>query len=101
MPITRALIEDGREHLVLDDGEIPVACPVRLLHGQEDPDVPWELSLTLAAQLASRDVRLTLVKDGNHRLSRPADLGLLRAALLDLLGECGGEALAVGGVAPA
>lgn len=100
LPITRALIEDGRDHLVLG-GEIPVACPVRLLHGQEDPDVPWELSLTLAAKLASRDVRLTLVKDGNHRLSRPADLALLRAALLDLLGECGGEALAVGGVAPA
>ena len=101
LPITRALIEDGRRHLVLDSGKIPVACPVRLLHGQMDPDVPWELSLTLAAQLASRDVRLTLIKDGNHRLSRPADLALLRAALLDLLGECGGEAFAVGGVTPA
>lgn len=100
LPITRALIEDGREHLVLD-GDIPVACPVRLLHGQADPDVPWELSLALAARLASRDVRLTLVKDGDHRLSRPADLALLRAALLDLLGERGGEALAVGGMAPA
>ena len=100
LPITRALIEDGRKHLVLDD-EIPVTCPVRLLHGQADPDVPWELSLTLAAKLASHDVRLTLVKDGNHRLSRRTDLALLRAALLDLLGECGGEALAVGGVVPA
>ncbi|MBV9750514.1 MAG: alpha/beta hydrolase [Acetobacteraceae bacterium] len=100
LPITRALIEDGREHLVLD-GEIPVACPVRLLHGQQDPDVPWELSLTLAAKVASSDVRITLVKDGDHRLSRPADLALLRAALLGLLGECGGETLAVGGIAPA
>ena len=100
LPITRALIEDGRKHLVLDD-EIPVACPVRLLHGQADPDVPWELSLTLAARLASRDVRLTLVKDGNHRLSRPGDLALLRAALLDLLSECGGEALPVAGISPA
>lgn len=100
MPITRALIEDGRRRLVLD-GEIPVVCPVRLLHGQADPDVPWELSLTLAARLASRDVRITLIKDGDHRLSRPADLALLRAALLDLLGEGGGEALAIGGIAPA
>lgn len=100
LPITRALIEDGRRNLVLES-EIAVTCPVRLIQGQADPDVPWELALTLAARLASRDVRITLVKDGDHRLSRPADLALLRAALLDLLGEGGGEALAVGGVAPA
>lgn len=100
LPITRALIEDGRRHLVLD-GEIPLACPVRLMHGQADADVPWETSLTLAARLASRDVRITLVKDGDHRLSRPGDLALLRAGLLDLLGEDGSEAVAVSGVTPA
>ena len=100
LPVTRALIEDGRRNLVLD-GEIPLACPVRLLHGQADADVPWELSLTLATRLTSRDVRITLVKDGDHRLSRPADLALLRATLLGLLGENGGETVAVGGVAPA
>jgi len=100
LPITRALVEDGRRHLVLDS-DIPLGCPVRLLHGQADADVPWELSLMLAARLASRDVRITLVKDGDHRLSRAADLALLRDALLGLLGEDGGEAVAVGGVAPA
>ena len=87
VPITRALIEDGRRRLLLD-GPIPLACPVRLLHGQRDPDVPWETSLRLAERLASPDVQVTLLKDGDHRLSRPADLALLRhafAALLDAL----------------
>ena len=93
LPITRALIEDGRRHLLLD-APIPLACPVRLLHGQLDRDVPWETSLRLSERLASPDVQVTLVKDGDHRLSRPADLALLRqalAALLDgpLLGEDG------------
>ena len=100
LPITRALVEDGRRHLGLG-AEIPLTCPVRLLHGQQDPDVPWETSLTLAARLASADVRVTLIKDGDHRLSRPADLALLSAAILDLLGAGGGEALAVAGVTPA
>jgi pimeloyl-ACP methyl ester carboxylesterase len=84
-PITRGLIEDGASHLVLT-GSIPIGCPIRLLHGQADPDVPWELALRIAEQVASSDVRVALVKDGDHRLSRPADLALLRqtvAALLD------------------
>jgi len=84
-PITRALIEDGRQRLLLSD-PIAIDCPVRLLHGQCDPDVPWELALRIAKQLASQDVLVTLVKDGDHRLSRPQDLALLRhtlAALLD------------------
>jgi pimeloyl-ACP methyl ester carboxylesterase len=75
-PITRGLIEEGRKHLLLH-GPIPLACPVRLLHGQRDPDVPWETSLRLAEQLTGDDVRITLVKDGDHRLSRPQDLALL------------------------
>ncbi len=83
--ITRALIEDGRAHLVLG-GAIPIGVPVRLLHGREDRDVPWELSLRLLEQLESADVSLTLVKDGDHRLSRPADLALLRRTLAPLLG---------------
>jgi pimeloyl-ACP methyl ester carboxylesterase len=84
-PITRALIRDGAHHLVLT-GRIPIHCPIRLLHGQADPDVPWELALRIAEQAESSDTRIVLVKDGDHRLSRPADLALLRqtvAALLD------------------
>ena len=76
LPITRRLIEDGREHLLLK-APIPIACPIRLLHGQRDPDVPWETSLHLAERMTGDDVRITLVKDGDHRLSRPSDLALL------------------------
>ncbi len=89
LPITRALIEDGRTRLLLT-GPIRLACPVRLLHGQQDADVPWERSLRLMQLLAGGDVQLTLVKDGDHRLSRPQDLALLRDVLLPLLGEDGG-----------
>jgi pimeloyl-ACP methyl ester carboxylesterase len=82
--ITKALIEDGRRHLLLH-APIGFAGPVRLLHGQRDPDVPWQRSLTLAEKLASDDVRVLLVKDGDHRLSRAADLALLTATIADLL----------------
>jgi pimeloyl-ACP methyl ester carboxylesterase len=81
---TRRLIEEGRDHLVLD-GAIPLTCPVRLLHGMEDPDVPWQWSLRLAEQLASPDVQLALVKDGDHRLSRDSDLALLTRTIEALL----------------
>ena len=64
---------------------------MRLLHGQQDPDVPWETALTLAGQLTSADVQVTLVKDGEHRLSRPADLALLCRTVESLLGSLGGE----------
>ncbi len=75
-PISRKLLEDGRRHLLLD-GKIAVHCPVRVLHGMRDPDVPWRQSLVLAECLESADVQLVFVKDGDHRLSRDADLGLL------------------------
>jgi pimeloyl-ACP methyl ester carboxylesterase len=75
-PITLDLIEDGRNHLLLG-APIPLTCPVRLLHGQADPDVPWEVSLRLAERIEGSDVQVTLVKDGDHRLSRPQDLALL------------------------
>jgi pimeloyl-ACP methyl ester carboxylesterase len=84
-PITRALIEDGRARMLLD-APIAIDCPVRLLHGQRDPDVPWELSLRIAEQLTSRDVRVTLVKDGDHSLSRSQDIAMLRQTLEELLG---------------
>ncbi len=90
-PITSRLIEEGRDHLLMTEGAgpVPVTCSVRLLHGQRDADVPWETSLRLAASLAADDVRLTLIKDGDHRLSRPADLALLRGTLATLCGEDG------------
>jgi pimeloyl-ACP methyl ester carboxylesterase len=89
-PITRALLEEGRSHLLLD-APVRIDVPVRLLHGQQDPDVPWELSLQTAAALTGQDVEVTLVKDGDHRLSRPQDLRLLRRVLSALLpGEDGG-----------
>jgi pimeloyl-ACP methyl ester carboxylesterase len=83
--ITANLITEGRDHLLLGE-PIALDCPVRLLHGQRDDDVPWEQALTLARQLRSDDVQVTLIKDGDHRLSRDSDLALLRrtvAALLD------------------
>jgi pimeloyl-ACP methyl ester carboxylesterase len=83
-PITRRLIEDGRQHLVLD-APIALACPVRLLHGQADPDVPWELALRIAERVTSRDIEVTLVKHGDHRLSRPHDLALLCRTVAALL----------------
>ncbi|MGD9615139.1 MAG: alpha/beta hydrolase [Alphaproteobacteria bacterium] len=82
-PYTRRLIEDGRKHLLLGR-PIPLDMPVRLLHGMRDESVPWRLSLRLAECLRSRDIAVTLLKDGDHRLSTPADLDLL-AQTLDAL----------------
>lgn len=78
--ITRALIEEGRQHLLLQ-APIRLSCPVRLLHGLEDADVPFDCSLQLADALESADVEVTLVKGGDHRLSEPANLALLDATL--------------------
>jgi pimeloyl-ACP methyl ester carboxylesterase len=88
VPITKKLIEEGRNHLLLG-GPIAITCPVRILHGMRDPDVPWRQSLKLAECLESGDVRLIFLKDGDHRLSREADLLLLRQTLLALLGQDG------------
>jgi len=87
-PITRRLIEDGRDHLLLN-GPLALRCPVRLLHGQADPDVPWELALRIAERVTGPDVQITLVKDGDHRLSRPSDLALLYRTVGGLLEEDG------------
>jgi len=87
-PITRALIEDGRNHLLLS-APIALDCPVRLLQGQADPDVPWEMVLRIAEHIASPDVHVTVVKDGDHRLSRPQDLALLCRTVGGLLAEDG------------
>lgn len=84
--ITMALIREGRQHLLLR-GPIALACPVRLLHGMLDPDVPWQRSLRLADKLTTQDVRVHLIKDGDHRLSRDADLALLTRTVEELLGS--------------
>ena len=81
---SRAFWESGENLLVLA-GEIAIDCPVRLLHGQADPDVPWRLSLDLAERIRSSDVQTTLIKDGDHRLSRPKDIALLIATVNALM----------------
>ena len=84
---TRAFWASGQANRVLGD-DIALSCPVRLLHGHYDADVPWDVSLRLADRLRSDDVQVTLIKDGDHRLSRPQDLVLLErtvAALLESL----------------
>ncbi len=79
-PITLRLIEEGRDHLLLR-APVPLHCPVRLIHGLEDPDVPWETSMRLSRVLESPDVTLTLVKDAAHRLSEPRDIARLTATV--------------------
>jgi pimeloyl-ACP methyl ester carboxylesterase len=80
--VTRTLIEEGRSHLLLGS-MIETGCPVRILQGVEDPDVPWRHAVELVSRLASDDVVLTLVKDGDHRLSRPEDIERLIHAVAE------------------
>jgi pimeloyl-ACP methyl ester carboxylesterase len=80
--ITRRLIEEGRDHLLLG-GMIEPGCPVRILQGVQDPDVPWSHAAELVSRIAREDVVLTLVKDGDHRLSRPEDIERLIAAVAE------------------
>ena len=80
LPVTGRLLEEGRRHLLLDR-PIALACPVHLLHGQADPDVPWQTSVALAGRLEGGPVTLELIQDGDHRLSRESDLRRLSAAL--------------------
>jgi len=79
-PITAALIEDGRRHLLLG-GLIETGCPVRILQGVADPDVPWRHAVELVSRLAQDDVVLSLIKGGDHRLSRPEDIERLIGAV--------------------
>jgi pimeloyl-ACP methyl ester carboxylesterase len=82
-PVTRLILEEGRRHLLLRS-RIRLTCPVRLIHGMRDPDVPWRTSLRLVDQLAAEDVEVTLIKAGDHRLSEPQDLDRL-CDVLELL----------------
>ena len=79
-----SFFDEARGHLVMRQ-EIALDCPVRLLHGMRDASVPWQTSLRLAERLRSRDVTVTLVKDGDHRLSTAPDLARLAAALDELV----------------
>jgi pimeloyl-ACP methyl ester carboxylesterase len=82
-PIHAQFWQDGQANRLLAEG-IALDCPVRLLHGQHDDDVPWQTALRLAEALRSADVQVTLVKDGDHRLSRDADIALLLRTLASL-----------------
>jgi pimeloyl-ACP methyl ester carboxylesterase len=82
-PITRALIEEGRSHLLLGSA-IEVGCPVRILQGAQDPDVPWQHAFALAHRLPADDVVLTMIQDGDHRLSRPQDIARIIAAVAEI-----------------
>lgn len=77
---TRALFEDGRENRVLT-GIIETGCPVHIIQGMNDPDVPWRHALKLMEHLPADDVTLTLIRDGDHRLSRDADIARILAAV--------------------
>ena len=79
-PITRALIEDGRRNLMFG-GAIDTHAPVHILQGMQDPDVPWQHAMTLVEHLAGDNVTLSLIKDGDHRLSRDEDIQALIAAV--------------------
>ena len=84
--ITLKLIEEGRDHLLLRR-PIALHCPVRLLQGMRDESVPWMTTSRIAEKILSEDVRIFLVKDGDHRLSRDQDISRLKLTLDDLLGE--------------
>ena len=83
--IAMDLIEEAAHHRLLDRTELPISCPVRLIHGMGDADVSWRISLQVTEKLTSSDVRLILVKNGEHTLSREEDLRLLTRLLGELL----------------
>jgi len=82
-PITRNLIEEGRKHLLLGSA-IEVGCPIRILQGARDPDVPWRHAFALVHRLPADDVVLTMIQDGDHRLSRPQDIARIIAAVAEI-----------------
>ncbi len=85
---TRALIEDGRKNLVMS-GPIHTHCPVHIIQGLADPDVPHSHALKLMSLLPADDATLSLVPDGDHRLSRPQDLELIKRAVGEIIGRAG------------
>lgn len=79
-PTYAGFYADAAQHMRLESG-VALTCPVHLIHGQRDEDVPWEVSLQLAAALASDEVQVTLIKDGDHRLSRVQDIAVIERAV--------------------
>lgn len=79
-PTYAGFYTDAAQHQRLEQA-VALACPVQLVHGQRDSDVPWDISLQLAAALASDAVQVTLIKDGDHRLSRPQDIAVIESAV--------------------
>lgn len=84
-PTHAGFFADAESHVRLDS-PVPLTCPVRLIHGQRDDDVPWEVSVRLAASLRSDDIQVTLIKDGDHRLSRERDIALIMAIVAGFYG---------------
>ena len=84
-PITYQLIEEARQHQLLNQAEIALHCPMRLLHGLQDSDVPWQTSVAIAERLSGNNVRVELIKEGEHRLARPEDLARLHSVLSELV----------------
>ncbi|MBL8251625.1 MAG: alpha/beta hydrolase [Candidatus Competibacter sp.] len=84
--ITSALIEEADRHCLLERPTLPIRCPARLIHGMKDSDVPWRISAQVAERLSGSDVRVLLLKDGEHTLSREQDLAVLVQTLDELLG---------------
>jgi pimeloyl-ACP methyl ester carboxylesterase len=84
VPVTLRLIEEARQHLILR-AAIPLRCPVRLLQGMQDRDVPWTHATKIADAIVGDNVRITLIKDGDHRLNRPQDLALIWGAAEEFL----------------
>ena len=83
-PMHPGFFADGQANRLLAGAPIPIDCPVHLLHGQRDADVPWDISMQLAAALRSDAVKVTLVKDGDHRLSREQDIALLLRTVAEI-----------------
>jgi pimeloyl-ACP methyl ester carboxylesterase len=84
-PISMKLIEDGRKWSLLSRMSTPLPCPIHLIHGQRDIDVPFQRSMKLAERIDSRDVSITLIKQGDHRLSTPSDLTLLATTVQHMI----------------
>jgi pimeloyl-ACP methyl ester carboxylesterase len=84
-PVTKLLLEDGARWSILGE-PVPITVPVRILQGGEDPDVPWAHALELAQAIKGEDVVFSLIKDGDHRLSRPQDIARLIAAVDEAAG---------------
>lgn len=83
--LTWDMIQDARQHVLGDN--IPIHCPIRLIHGMKDEEVPYDVSLDVAKRVQSKDVNVTLVKDGYHRLSEPKNIRIIKRTIQELVQE--------------